>query len=74
MLSGNVSSFQKVSYVDKYFFPLLLSRSAHQTPNFTNPEIQFPQFEVLQNVFFFLFNMNSYTYWQILAFLGVFCY
>ena len=24
-----------------------VSRSAHQTPNFTNPEFQFPQFKVL---------------------------
>ena len=31
-----------------------LSRSAHQTPNFTNSELQFPQFKVLQSVFFFL--------------------
>ena len=29
-----------------------LSRSAHRTPNFTNPEFQFPQFKVLQSVFF----------------------
>ena len=26
----------------------ILSRSAHRTPNFTNPEFQFPQFKVLQ--------------------------
>ena len=26
-----------------------LSRSAHQTPNFTNPEFQFPQFKMLQS-------------------------
>ena len=32
----------------------LLSRSAHRTTNFTNPEFQFPQFKVLQSVFFFL--------------------
>ena len=31
-----------------------ISRSAHQTPNFPNPEFQFPQFKVLQSVFFFL--------------------
>ena len=31
-----------------------ISRSAHQAPNFTNPEFQFLQFKVLQNVFFFL--------------------
>ena len=38
----------------------LLSRSAHQTPNFTNPEFQFPQLKVLQSVFFFLFYITSY--------------
>ena len=31
-----------------------ISRSAHRTPNFINPEFQFPQFKVLQSVFFFL--------------------
>ena len=31
-----------------------LSRSAHRTPNFTNPEFQFPQFKVLHRGFFFL--------------------
>ena len=39
----------------KYFIPKitpLLSRSAHRTPNFTNPEFQFPQFNVLQRVYF----------------------
>ena len=30
-----------------------ISRSAHQTPNFTNPEFQFPQFKVLQIVCFY---------------------
>ena len=35
------------------------SRSTHRTPNFTNPEFQFPQFKVLQSVFF-LFNITSY--------------
>jgi hypothetical protein len=43
-----------------------LSRSAHQTPNFTNPEFPFPQFKVLQSVFFFLIQP------VILAILGVF--
>ena len=32
-------------------FSRLVSRSAHQTPNFTNPKFQFPQFKVLQIVF-----------------------
>ena len=31
-----------------------VSRSAHQTPNFTNSEFQFPQFKVLQSGFFYL--------------------
>ena len=31
-----------------------VSRSAHRTPNFTNPEFQFPQFKVLQSGFFFV--------------------
>ena len=30
-----------------------ISRSAHRTPNLTNPEFQFPQFKVLQSGFFF---------------------
>ena len=38
----------------------VISSSAHQTPNFTNPEFQFPQFKVLQSVFFLL-NIMSYT-------------
>ena len=53
-------------------FPLLLaprtqkaiytsvSRSAHGTPNFANPEFQFSQFKVLQSNFF-LFNTKRYT-------------
>ena len=38
-----------------YFYLLVIfgwdfsSRSAHQTPNFMNPEFQFPQFKVLQS-------------------------
>ena len=32
----------------------VLSGSAHRTPNFTNPEFQFPQFKGLQSVLFFL--------------------
>ena len=37
-----------------------LSHSAHQTPNFVNPEFQFPQLKVLQSVFFFfLFDITS---------------
>jgi hypothetical protein len=33
---------------------LFISRSAHQTPNFTNPEFQFPQLKELQSGFFLL--------------------
>ena len=32
----------------------LISRSAHQTTNFTNPEFQFSQFKVLQSDFILL--------------------
>ena len=36
----------------------LLSRTDHRTPNFRNPEFQFPKFKVLQNVFSF-FDITS---------------
>ena len=39
------------------FFSAKLSCSAHRTPNFANPEFKFPQFKVLQSVFF---NIKSY--------------
>ena len=38
----------------------VISRSAHRTPNFTNPEFQFPQSKVLQSVFFY----NNELYWH----------
>ena len=41
---------------------ILISRSAHRTTNFMNPEFQFPQFKVLQSVFIFF----------ILAFFDIF--
>ena len=41
---------------------ILLSRSAHQTPNFTNPKFQFPQFKVLQSGSFFL--IYNELYWH----------
>ena len=44
-----------------------LSRSAHGTPNFMNPEFQFPQFKVLQSVFIFF--VCKELYWH---FFGVF--
>ena len=40
-----------------------LSRSAHRTTNFTNPEFQFPQFKVLQSVSIF----------SKISYIGVFC-
>ena len=46
-----------------------LSRSAHQTPNFTNPEFQFPNLRYCK-VFFFFFLIQP----VVLAFLGVFWY
>ena len=57
--------------MDKYFFPLLLSRSAHQTPNFTNPEFQFPQFKVLHAKCFFLFSVTSYLYWHFWVYFDI---
>ena len=45
---------------------ILISRSAHRTTNFTNPELQFPQFKVLQSVFIFSC-VKSYIgiFWRI---------
>ena len=45
-----------------------ISRSAHQTPNLTNPEFQFPQFQMLQSVFI-LVCVKSYIgiFWCILV-------
>ena len=40
---------------------VFISRSAHRTPNFTDPEFQFPEFKVLQSGFLnFFFNIKSY--------------
>jgi hypothetical protein len=54
---NNLENFQRSEFglimLKKYH--LILSYSAHQAPNFTNPEFQFPQFKVLQSVVFFLF-------------------
>ena len=36
-------------------FSEFIPGSAHRTPNFTNPEFQFPQFEVLESDFFSFF-------------------
>ena len=40
-------------YILGKVFVIIISRSAHRTPNFTNPEFQFPQLKVLQSVFLF---------------------
>ena len=50
------------------FFSKFTSRSAHRTPNFTHPKFQFPQFKVVQSVFFFHFNITSYIgiFWCLL--------
>ena len=37
----------------------ITSRSAHRTPNFLNPEFQFPQFKLLQRVSLFLMYISS---------------
>ena len=42
-------------HISKFAADEYLSRSAHRTPNFPNPGFQFPQFKVLQSVFFFSF-------------------
>ena len=41
--------FSNENYCLEYFSYLI----AHQTTNFTNPELLFPQFKVLQSVFIF---------------------
>ena len=60
-----VQNMQSVLNKLNMYLVKLLSCSAHQITNFTNPEFQFPQFKVLQSVFIFL------MYRVILAFLGV---
>ena len=52
-------NLSKITFLMKYY---KLSCSAHQTPNFKNPEFQFPQFQVLPSVFFF-FQYNK-LYWH----------
>ena len=44
------------------FITHLLSRSAHWTPNFTNPEFQFPQFKVLQSVIQYVLSCSLHTF------------
>ena len=36
----------------EHIFSQFLSHSAHRTPNFMNPQFQFPQFKVLQSILF----------------------
>ena len=50
VLKPKVCTINTDSGIDNVY---LISRSAHQAPNFTNPEFQFPQFKVLQSVFIF---------------------
>ena len=42
---------------------MYVSRSAHPTPNFTNPEFQFPQFKMLQSVFSFYYSKLYWHFW-----------
>ena len=46
-----ISNSESTKFVNKY-----ISRSAHRTTNFMNPEFQFPQFKVLQSIFIFLYD------------------
>ena len=57
--------------MEKGFFknPNILSHSAHGTTNFTNSEFQFPQFKVLQSVFFFFWCTE--LYWDFLMSFGL---
>ena len=52
-------TWKVTSLILNRLWQILLSRSAHRTPNFPNPEFQFSQFKVLCKVFF-LFNTASY--------------
>ena len=45
-------------------FVLYVSRSAHQTTNFTNSEFQFPEFKVLLSCFYF-FNIKLYWHFWV---------
>ena len=64
--------FSRIFRIQKYEFftiPILyyvLSRSAHRTTNFTNPEFQFPNLRCCKVFLFFL------IYRVILSFLGVY--
>ena len=51
-----------------FLFSNFLSRSAHRPPNFTNSEFQFPQFKVLQSVFFCVCVLCE-LYWHFLMYL-----
>jgi hypothetical protein len=53
-----IETFVKIDQVSTY-----LSRSAHRTPDFTKPEIQFPQFKVLQSVFSLQYNELYWQFW-----------
>ena len=54
--------------VNQNYFKTLVFCSAHQAPSFTNPELQFPQFKVLQSGFIFL---CKELYWHFLMYFGL---
>ena len=53
-MNQKIEKLLGVQYVEPIFVQKQLSHSAHQTPNLINPEFQFPQFKVLQSVFFLI--------------------
>ena len=55
-----------IENLHKYILLKLLSRSAHRTPNFTNPEFQFLQLKELQSVSF------SFQYKELYWHFGVY--
>ena len=44
-----------------HIFPIFISRSAHRTPNFTNPEFHFPQFTVYFDINLKLLSGKKYS-------------
>ena len=55
--------FSLDEYPHVFLIKYLVSPSAHQTPNFTNPEFQFPQFKMLQSVFSFYYSKLYWHFW-----------
>ena len=62
MSSFLVSKFVKLQ-IYNLFHEIHISRSAHQTPNLTNPQFQFPQFKVLQSGSSFRYNELYWHFW-----------